>query len=170
MQNPGGHWWQTVLPLLVIGIVMALRMRGMSKERPLKIATLWIVPAIYLLLVAVMLAAMPPPLAGWAILLSTLLIGAALGWQRGKLMRIRVDPATGTVWQKSSPAAMLLLIGVVVLRQFARQAFPADPHAGSAAILATDALLGFALGLLSFTRIEMGLRARRLLGERAATA
>ncbi|RST30513.1 DUF1453 family protein [Sphingomonas ginkgonis] len=170
MHGSSGSWLQTLLPLLIIGVVMALRLRSAGRERPLKLAMLWVVPLLYVLLCGVVLATAPPGGIGWLLFAVALLMGGLLGWQRGRMMGIRVDEATGTVWQKSSPAAVFMLIAIVVLRRVAMQAFPADPHAGGAALMVTDALLGFALGLLSLTRLEMGLRARRLLAEHARPA
>ena len=51
-----------------------------------------------------------------------LLIGAAVGWQRGKMMHIHVDPETHALNQKASPAAMFFLIALIVVRSGARAA------------------------------------------------
>ncbi|MEA3068429.1 MAG: hypothetical protein QOK41_1836, partial [Sphingomonadales bacterium] len=86
-------------------------------------------------------------------------------WHRGKLIRIAHDPKTGELSQRASPLAMLLLAALVVLKLGARAIFgdTAATQPGSSAMLLTDAFLGFALGLLSATRLELYLRARRLL-------
>ncbi|MFL6765629.1 MAG: hypothetical protein ACJ8FO_10590, partial [Sphingomicrobium sp.] len=142
-----------------------LRFRSMSRERPLKIGTLWVVPAIYLLLAGSMLVSLTPPPVGWGLLLVGLAAGLALGWHRGKLIRIDRNPETGELRQKASPLAMLLLLALIVLKLGARSIFGASAagQPGSSAMLMTDAFLGFALGLLSATRLELYLRARRLV-------
>jgi hypothetical protein len=60
---------------------------------------------------------------------------------------------------------MLLLGALVVLKLGARAIFgdSAAVHPSSGAMLLTDAFIGFALGLLSATRLELYLRARRIL-------
>jgi hypothetical protein len=60
---------------------------------------------------------------------------------------------------------MLLLVALIVLKLGARAIFgeTAAGHPSSSAMLLTDAFIGFALGLLSATRLEIYLRARRLL-------
>ena len=60
---------------------------------------------------------------------------------------------------------MLLLAALVVLKLGARAIFgeTAAGHPGSGALLLTDAFIGFALGLLSATRLELYLRAQRVL-------
>lgn len=158
-------WLTTLIPLVIIAVVMALRFQSMSKERPLKLSSLWVVPALYLLVAASMLYSLTPPPLGWGLLLAGLGIGIGVGWHRGKLIRISHDPATGQLRQKASPLAMLLLLALVVLKLGARAIFgeTAAGHPGSGAMLLTDAFIGFALGLLSATRAELYLRGRRIL-------
>lgn len=164
--HPVQHGWLTaLLPFVTIAVVLALRMRSMSRERPLKLGTLWLVPAIYVLLVGSMLVTLPPSPAGWGLVILGILIGAVLGWHRGKLIRITRNDETGELSQKASPLAMLLLLALIVLKFGARAIFgdTAAGHPGSGAMLLTDAFIGFALGLLSATRLELYLRARRIL-------
>ena len=165
MHPQGGNWLTAVLPFVIIAIVVAIRLRSMNRERPLNLGGLWIVPAIYLALVASMLFALPPPPLGWGVVAVGLAIGIAVGWHRGKLIRIQRDPETGKLMQRASPLAMLLLVALIVLKLGARAIFgdSAAAHPSSAAMLLTDAFIGFALGLLSGTRLELYLRARRLL-------
>jgi hypothetical protein len=165
MQHQGGNWVATLLPFVIIVIVLALRLRSMSRERPLKLGTLWVVPVLYLLVAGSMLMSLTPPPIGWGLLLLGLAIGLAVGWHRGKLIRIERNPETGELRQKASPLAMLLLVALITLKVGARAIFgeTAAGHPGSSALLLTDAFLGFALGLLSATRLEIYLRARRLL-------
>lgn len=137
----------------------------MSRERPLKLGTLWIIPAIYLVIAGSMLVALPPPPVGWAVVALGIAVGAFLGWHRGKLIRIERKAETGELRQRASPIAMLLLLAIVVLKLGARAIFgdTAAAHSGSGALLLTDGFVGFALGLLSATRLELYLRARRIL-------
>lgn len=159
--QPGGLW-QYLIPAAIFVLVFGLRMRRMSKERPLRLETLWIVPAIYLALVAATFVATPPRPLGWAIAAAGLAAGAALGWQRGRAMRITVDPATHRLNHRASPLAMLILVALVVVRMVMREE-GARLHLD--AVLVTDTLLAFALGLFAATRAEMYLRGRRLLDQ-----
>jgi hypothetical protein len=164
--HPVQHSWLTaLLPIVIIAVVLALRMRSMSRERPLKLGTLWLVPVIYVLLIGSMLIALPPSAAGWGLVALGILVGAVLGWHRGKLIRITRNNETGELSQKASPLAMLLLLALIVLKFGARAIFgdTAAGHPSSGAMLLTDAFIGFALGLLSATRLELYLRARRIL-------
>lgn len=158
-------WLTAILPFVIIAVVVGLRLRSMSRERPLKLGTLWVIPLVYVVLIGWMFFALPPSPAGWALAAVGVAIGAVLGWHRGKMIRIERNPDTGELRQKASPLAMLLLVALIVLKLGARAIFGdnAATQPGSSASLLTDAFIGFALGLLSATRLELYLRARRLL-------
>ena len=164
--NPhGGNWLTALLPFVIIAVIVGLRLRSMNQERPLNVGTLWVIPVVYLALIASMLFALPPTAGGWSLIVVGVVAGAVLGWHRGKLIRIERSPDTGKLMQRASPLAMLLLVALIVLKLGARMIFgeTAAAQPGSTAMLMTDAFIGFALGLLSATRLELYLRARRLL-------
>ena len=169
--GPPQNWMSFVIPIVIIGIVLAIRLPRMIKERPLKLEQLWIVPGIFVLIGALVFYSTPPKTAiAWAICGLALLAGAALGWQRGSLMKITVDPQTHSLSQKASPAAILFLLGLIVVRTGLREMVIFEGpsmHIDVNAI--TDALLALAVGLLSVTRLEMYLRARRMLEEARST-
>ncbi|HET9810847.1 MAG TPA: hypothetical protein VFP53_04025 [Sphingomicrobium sp.] len=163
-EHPGG-WLTTLLPFVIIVAVVALRLRTMRRERKLDLKTMWVIPIVYLAVIAFMFSALPPSILGWELFLAGLLVGLLTGWYRGRLIAIRRDPDSGELWQRASPLAMLLLVAIIVLKLGARQLFgdAAAARAGSPAMLMTDAFIGFALGLLSATRIEIYVRAKRLV-------
>jgi len=135
----------------------------MSRMRPLKLGSLWIVPALYLLVAALMFWQLPPT--GYVAIASAvgLAIGAAVGWQRGKMMHIHVDPETHALNQKGSPAAMIFLVVLILVRSGARGILGQDSNVSPAML--TDPLIAFALGMFTLTRLEMYIRAKRLLEE-----
>jgi membrane protein CcdC involved in cytochrome C biogenesis len=156
-------WISYAITAGIIVVIMALRMRRMGQMRPLKLGNLWIVPAIYLGVAALMFAQLPPT--GWVAIACVvgLFIGAAVGWQRGKMMQIHVDPETHALNQKASPAAMIFLIALIVIRMGARSIL--GQESGVSPAMLTDPLIAFALGMFTLTRVEMYLRAKRLLEE-----
>ena len=166
-QHQPGNWLTTLIPFVIIAVVLALRFRSMSRERPLKINTLWIVPVIYAVLAGSMLFALPPPPLGWGLFGAATGIGVAIGWYRAKLIRIERNAETGELRQRASPIAMLLLAALVVVKLGARAIFgeTAATQPGSSAMLLTDAFIGFALGLLTATRLELYLRAKQLVAD-----
>lgn len=156
-------WISYAVTIAIIVVVMALRMRGMAKTRPLKLEMLWVVPLLYVIIAGLMLWQLPPR--GWVAIASVaaLLIGAAVGWQRGTMMHIHVDPDTHALNQKASPAAMVFLIALIVVRAGARSML--GEASGVTPAMLTDPLIAFALGMLTLTRVEMYIRAKRLLEE-----
>jgi membrane protein CcdC involved in cytochrome C biogenesis len=156
-------WITYAVTIGIIAVIMAVRLRRMGTMRPLKLGGLWIVPAIYAAVAALMFVQLPPR--GWVAIASAvgLAIGAAVGWYRGKMMHISVDPETHALNQKASPAAMMFLIALIAVRMAARGILGQE-GAVSPAML-TDPLVAFALGMFSLTRLEMYLRAKRLLEE-----
>lgn len=161
-------WTSYAVTLGILVIVMALRFRRMGKIRPLKLESLWIVPAIYFVIAALMFLELPPvgPVAIACVL--GLPIGGAIGWVRGTMMHIHVDPKTHALNQKASPAALFFLIALVAVRMGARNLL--GQHSGLSPAMLTDPLIAFALGMFTLTRLEMYLRAKRLLEEARARA
>jgi hypothetical protein len=161
----GQSWLTALLPFVIVAVVLAIRFRSMSKERPLKLSTLWLIPVIYLFIAGSMMLELPPPPLGWGLVVVGLGVGLVVGWYRGKTIHIERNAETGELSQRASPLAMLLLAAIVVLKLGARAIFgeTAATQPGSSALLLTDAFLGFALGLLSATRLELDLRGQRLL-------
>lgn len=164
---------QTILPIVVIVIVMALRFRSLKKAQPLKPRTLWIAPALLIGIAIYVLYRAPLSVIGLSIGAVALVIGALIGWQRGKMIRITRDPATGKLTQQASPAAIILLVGIIGLRYVLRSYFDLTPGAdgklSERAMLVTDILLLFAVGLIAATRMEMIIRVRRLMAGDAST-
>jgi hypothetical protein len=157
---------KTLLPVLVIVVVMALRLRSMNRVRPLKPERMWVLPLILVALAGVTLWVHPPSATGMAIGFAALLVGGFLGWQRGRFIHIERD-ANGGLTQKASPAALMLLVVIIGIRYSVRAYFGASPDANGQmseqALIATDALLLFAVGLIAMTRVELAIRAQRIL-------
>ena len=154
-----------IITAIIVGLVMVLRFRSMGRARRLNLNTLWIVPAILGVVFAVSMAENPPHDAlGWLWLALAAAIGALLGWRRGKLMRIHVDPETGTLNQTVSPAALLFFVLLIVARQGLRYEAASQ---GINILKITGIMMAFAIGLLGATRIEIYTRARRILGAEA---
>lgn len=166
--GPGGEA-SAVAPYvwLVVLAVVAYRLIRRLKPRPLRIGRMWITPALILSLVALSFAVQPPPrlavvLAG----LVALAAGAGLGWWRGATTRIEIDPKTRELTSQASAFGMLLILGVIALRIGLRQLAGENALAwGVTPLEIADVSLLFAAGLVCVQRLEMWLRARRLLAE-----
>ncbi|HEU4959171.1 MAG TPA: CcdC protein domain-containing protein [Sphingomonas sp.] len=157
--QPGG--WLQALIIAAIVLVVAMRMRGTGRLRPLRLERLWVIPALYLALVILLFVQAPPPgLGAWISAVFALGAGAFLGWQLGRLMRIHVDPETHALSQQSSAAGMIFIVVLIAVRYAARD-LGGEMHMNMA--IMTDTLAALALGMFSAQRVEMYLRARRML-------
>jgi hypothetical protein len=158
-----------LVPALIIGIVLFFRFRSLGKARPLRLERLWIVPSLYLVLAALLFVQMPPHRFGWLWAAASLAAGAVLGWQRGRTMRITVDPESHALNQASSPVALLFIVALILIRSGVRAGAGLEATAMHIdAALITDCLVALALGLLSAQRLEMYLRGARLLADARA--
>ena len=155
-----------IVTAIIVALVMFLRFRSMKRVRPLKLEMLWIVPALYSLVTVSVLYQSTPAGIQWLYIALALVGGALLGWRRGAMMRINIDPETHALNQQASPAAMLFILVLFIVRQGLNR--EASSMGLNAAFL-TDLLVVFALGLFAMTRLEMFLRAKRMLNEHLAT-
>ena len=152
-----------VLPILLAAVVIIVRN---SQARKLKVERLWMFPIVYLVLLGVLLYAAPPaftPLSV-AVLAAALAVGAGLGWQRGRLIRIDVDPETHEMTAQASIIGVVFIL-VVMLARYGMGMFLSGNAslAGVPAATVLDALVVLAVGMLTTQRIEIWLRATKLL-------
>ena len=161
--NEAQGWISYAITAVIIGIVFAIRWRRMSVVKPLKLERLWVFPALYAAVALYMVVMYPPQGLAWLFCALALVMGAALGWQRGKMMRITIDPDSHALNTTSSPAAVLFLVAIVVVRTGARAVIGDGQALHLNAFAITDMLVALALGLFTTQRIEMYLRAKRLL-------
>lgn len=163
--NPGGLW-VLIVPLVVAALVILRNARA----RQLKVERLWIAPSIILLMAGLVLAAqgMPRPVMIFADV-AALGVGALLGWWRGRLTHITVDPETHALTSKASPVGMLLILTVFALRYGLRSFGSETASLLHVSVMeVTDALVLLAVGIVCVQRLELALRANRLLTEARA--
>ena len=156
-----------LVPVLIVALVLFIRFRRMGKARPLRLERLWLLPVIYGAFATLMLAAIPPQGRNWSWIALALAVGAGAGWMRGKTMHISVDPETHALDHMQSPAALVFLLVLLLVRTGSRMYLQSAggglSHQG--AMLLTAVLLAFAMGMLTLQRLAMCLRAKRLLAE-----
>lgn len=174
MQGAGMQQSPPLISYAIAAVVFAamlfLRLRRMRGTRPLKIGTMWIVPVVFLPLAGMTLVQAPPHGLGWLAIAGALAAGSLIGWHRGRAMRITVDPDTHSLSQSASPLAIILLLVIIAIRMTIRSVAELEHVSQSTLMLITDCLVVLALGLFSVQRIEMFLRAQRLLRDARAAS
>jgi hypothetical protein len=163
---PNAPYWTYMIPLVAIALVILRNARA----RRLRIETLWIMPVVILALVGLSFSqqGLPSPLM-LGIDIAALAIGALLGWWRARFTHITVDPATHQLTSRASPVGMLVILGVFALRYAVRMyAAQSASSLGVSAVAVADALLVISVGLVCAQRLEIALRASRLLAEARA--
>ena len=154
----------------VLLLVLAFRMRRMMQSRPYNIQNIWILPAILTVLTVMTLA--PKPLSGldWLWVAGSLAVGGGLGWLRAKTIRLTIDPETRQIMAQGSPLAMIFLLALFVSRFALRSILMAQSsNLGVSMTVVDGAFLSMACGLFVARAIEMGIRAKRLLGRGPAS-
>lgn len=168
MQPAQPNLFAILVSVVVIGLVLFLRLRRMTAKRPLKPATLWIVPAIFAGIAVLNFAEYPLHGLDWLWIGVAFVLGAALGWQRGRLMKIWIDPDSGNLMSQGSGWAIVFLVVLIVLRTLLRTGLAMEAGGAITPALINDAFVMFAVGLFATQRAEMALRARRLKQQHAA--
>jgi hypothetical protein len=163
---PNAPAWAALVPLVAIALVILRNARA----RRLRIEGLWVSPVLILALVGLSFSqqAMPTPLM-LGLDIAALVVGAGLGWWRARFTTITVDPATHELTSRASPLGMLVILGVFALRYGIRMyAAESATTLGVSANAIADAALVVSVGLVCAQRLEIALRATRLLNEARA--
>jgi Zn-dependent protease len=164
--------YQQYMPLLVLIPVVAIIVFRNLKPRRLRLEMLWIRPVIIMVMACAFLVLTPFPHQGYAIpaLIGAAIVGAGLGYARGRMVKVIVDPETHTALSQSSPLGVLFILVIIGVRFFARSSAAAGPMTPST-ILATDALLLLGAGMIGVAGLEVWIRARKMVSDsRAAKA
>ncbi|URI15237.1 CcdC protein domain-containing protein [Brevundimonas albigilva] len=164
---------QQWIPLAVIPVVIVLVLLRNRRRRVLRPNLLWVMPAIVgpLILLGVWgstraVGASPFGLDVWAILLVGAVLGGVAGWWRGKTITIEKEP-DGSLRSQASPLGLVLVVALFAFRGVLRpliESHAAQWHLNALAV--TEAFLVFALALIVLQRVEMFIRARRILAGR----
>ncbi len=168
------HQNQKLISYAAYGVIIALvfffRMRRLTQERRLKLELMWIMPAVMVAAMVALFLQVPPHGSDWLWLGAVFAVGAGVGWMRGKLIPISIDPDTHFLNTKPSPAAIIFLLALFVVRFALRAYLESQASALHISIaLLTDGFVVLAVGLFAVSRVEMALRAWGLLRAARAT-
>ena len=165
MFTSGGSLQSYLVPMAIVVAVMLMRN---ARPRRLRIEILWLWPAIYMVLMVAALSAAPPPVTPVSIGLLVLgfALGAAIGWQRGRFTNIHIHPETHDLTSRASPIGLIFIFAILALRIALRGVLTENAAVlGVPVVAAGEALRVLAVVMLATARLELWLRARRMLAE-----
>jgi len=162
----------SIYVIAAILVLFALRMwRTGSKERRVRIETMWIAPVIIAALIGYAVVKTSGEVTTSLVIVSivALAIGLGVGWYRGRFTRLTVDPDTHTLKGQASPLGLIFL-AVLIVARFSLRDFLSS-HAEAWKISPTeivDGSLMFVLGMIVGRRLEIYLRCLQLLARARA--
>jgi hypothetical protein len=165
-----GSPWATLIPIVIAFGLVILRN---SRARRVRIEAMWIAPLIIIALIGLALygetrAGGGRPFTPVTIGLDVggVIVGALLGWWRARFTNLTIDPATHELTSRASPLGMVVILGILILRTVVRTyAAQANGPLGEWGPPLADALLVMSVGLVCAQRLEIFLRASRMLQE-----
>ncbi|HEY5095711.1 MAG TPA: hypothetical protein VII69_11385 [Candidatus Eremiobacteraceae bacterium] len=152
---------QTVVNVILGVIILAIIVFRVSRERKFGMGSLWVWPAVMLVLVVVdiWVSGVSSTL-DIVYMFIALVAGTAFGWFQGIHSTIRVDRSANAAFVKSSPIGMGLFIAALAFRLGARYmagAFSTSAYSGGhlspAVALMSAITLVFAVGLFTGLRL-----------------
>lgn len=163
---------QQYIPLISIAVALVIILLRNKKPRTLRVQWMWVMPVVIVFAIgfgiwgmtqAPDLSHAPFGVSAWAIIAVGLILGCVAGWWRGKMVTIEKEP-DGSLKAQASPLGLILIVALLLSRQALRpwlEANAAGWHINALAI--QDAFMLFVVGMIVFQRIEMYIRARRVL-------
>jgi hypothetical protein len=163
---------QQYAPLIGIGIALVIIVLRNRQKRTLKPERMWILPTLFGALILFGLWGMrqapgadlgPYTPTDWALIAGCAVLGALAGWWRGRMVVIEKE-ADGTLKAQASPLGIILIVMLLAVRSLARPWL--EGHADSLGlnvVAVEQAFLILAGGLIIVQRVEMFIRARRIL-------
>ena len=153
-----------LIPLVVLGIVF-LRAR---RPRQVRLELLWISPLLITVLIGMGVYSTPHPAPftapDFGVFALAVAVGGGVDWLRAKAVKLAVDPQTHAVTSSTSPIGLVIIVAVFLVRFGLRSAAGAEGGAsGLDPAVVADAFLLLAAGLVGGQRVEIFLRARRLI-------
>ena len=158
---------QTMGPLIGISVALIIILLRNRRKRTLRPHLLWVMPLLVTAAIGFGLWANTQhphfgPLA-WIAFIAALALGCLAGWQRGKTITIEKEP-DGSLKAQASPLGLILVVGLFAARAGLREVMEANAAAWHLdAVVVTDAFMLFAVGMIVTQRIELYIRARRIL-------
>lgn len=164
---------QQYIPIIAVLVAMSMILLRNRRPRVLRLRWMWVTPAIIVPLMGLAIwgTSQQPGMShapfgplDWTILAVGVGLGGVAGWWRGRMTTIEKHAEDGTLRAQASPIG-LILIAVLLVGRRALSAW-LEPHAAALGLnvaAVADAFLVFVAAMIAVQRLEMFLRARRVL-------
>jgi hypothetical protein len=165
----------TIIVVAAIALAVGLRIWRTIREQRMKVALLWVAPALVAVLVAwILVFDGLTSVADVALALVVLALGAGMGLYQGSHTTVRADRSAALIYVKTKPIGAAIVVIVIAARLLLRTSYvlPALqngaiasgtvplPPKGDTLSLISAMLLVFALGMISGLRIFLYRRYR----------
>lgn len=160
-----------LVAFIIIALVMGLRIWRGSRARKLQVERMWIRPVIICTILALSIYSQPPPMTPviLASLAAVTALGVLMGWYRGRMVRVSIDPVTHALTSKASPWGMLIFLALMVVRIGARVVLGNEHDVmGVPVVVVIDGLTLLYAGNVVGAQVEVWLRAKKLLADAMA--
>lgn len=164
MPFPQAFWSHSFPYAIAVGFVL-MALRRNLKPRKLSLWRMCISPALLAFAVCATFAYQPPPGDPMTILalLGVLALGGVVGWQRGRMTRLTIDPVTSEITAEMSMWGAAVLVLILGVRYVARDlAFLNAGRLNLDPLVIADGFLLFALGMVVLRPVELLYRAYKL--------
>jgi hypothetical protein len=154
-----------IIPLIFLFLAARIWTAG-ARQRRVRIETMWVFPLIFIVLIGYGIAADPPPMTPLVLTVLALAaaVGLGIGWFRGRMVQITIDPETHSLKSQNSALGMVILAAIYLAKYGVRTLVSGEADAWSISPAAiTDSFLLLALGTIVGRRMEILLRSLRLL-------
>ena len=155
----------------IIALFMGLRIWRGSRARKLRVERMWIRPVIILTVLTLSIYGQPPPMtvAVIASLVVATALGGVMGWYRGRMVRVSIDPETHALTSKASVWGTLIFLALMVVRIGVRVVLGHEHDVmGVPVVVVVDGLTLFYAGNVVGAQVEVWLRAKKLLADAMA--
>ncbi|BBH19016.1 DUF1453 domain-containing protein [Paenibacillus baekrokdamisoli] len=149
----------TLSVYLIVLVIVLLRM---GREKEIQPSRMWITPLLFVWLAYSSLSQSSNLTAkNFLLYLVCLVIGVGIGVLRGKIDKVRINPANGKITSQSSIGGIILFMGVMLLRLLAEYWGKEQ-----ALVSLSNALLFIPLGSISARRYVLYMRYQQMRGQR----
>ena len=147
---------QLITSIAIYVVIAALMIFRNSKPQKMTLTRMWVAPLLFVAMTAIAIWGYQQqnPAPAWTVVVAViagLILGAPLGYLRGKHTNVRITDKPGVMYLDSSWIVLTLWLGAFIVRRLIQVFLP---H-GSLATIVGDGLIVFAIGTVLISYVEI---------------